>query len=120
MGSGQNQAVDKTQKEFWRFGTKTSFERVPIQEIRWMRGYNPSPWSIGIFNLGGNAGENLRAQYFRGEILSPRDLARCVLRVYRLRLDYDPLFQFLAQGQMSQRAVDYLLSRKAITDPVDR
>jgi len=28
-------------------------------------------------------------------------------RAYRFRLDYDPLFQFLAQGQMSQWAVDY-------------
>jgi hypothetical protein len=37
-----------------------------------------------------------------------------VPHVYRFRLDYDPLFQFLAQGQMSQRAVDYFRRRNLL------
>jgi hypothetical protein len=32
-GSVRNQAVNKIVKKIWRFGPKTSFERVPIWEI---------------------------------------------------------------------------------------
>jgi hypothetical protein len=36
------------------------------------------------------------------------------LGAYRLRLDYDPLFQFLAQGQMSPMGRGLFLEEKSL------